>query len=198
MKGCAAHPWSAAPWVRAWCWSSSRRGIGRDNVALDPGGFWTDREAAVFLASLRASIALVWRSRPVLPTVLGNPAGRSALLAQFSAHPPPSDRRDVAARRRVARCVAVAEAELGVVLRADQGRGGHLGGRGLASGPLHLGWDQTPKATLRRPLLTAVVAGAVAFAEFYGAALVAKRIPPLDAAVPRVCGTPSRGRRRWC
>ncbi|MCZ2821688.1 CPBP family intramembrane metalloprotease [Modestobacter sp. VKM Ac-2977] len=57
---------------------------------------------------------------------------------------------------------------------------------GLASGPLHLGWVQTPKATLRRPLLTPVVAGAAAFAGFYGAALVAKTIPPLDAAVSRV------------
>lgn len=57
---------------------------------------------------------------------------------------------------------------------------------GVASGPLHLGWVQTPRATLRRPLLTPVVAGAGAFGLFYGAALVAKRIPPLDAAVTRV------------
>ena len=57
---------------------------------------------------------------------------------------------------------------------------------GLASGPLHLGWVQTPRATLRRPLLTPVLGGVVAFGGFYGAALVAKRIPPLDAAVTRV------------
>lgn len=57
---------------------------------------------------------------------------------------------------------------------------------GLASGPLHLGWMQTPKATLRRPLLTPVIGGAGAFGLFYGAALVAKRIPPLEAAVARV------------
>jgi membrane protease YdiL (CAAX protease family) len=57
---------------------------------------------------------------------------------------------------------------------------------GLASGPLHLGWVQTPKATLRRPLLTPMIAGAGAFGLFYGAALVARRIPPLDAAVVRV------------
>jgi uncharacterized protein len=57
---------------------------------------------------------------------------------------------------------------------------------GLASGPLHLGWVQTPHATLRRPLLTPVIAGAGAFGVFYAAALVAKRIPPLDAAVTRV------------
>jgi membrane protease YdiL (CAAX protease family) len=57
---------------------------------------------------------------------------------------------------------------------------------GLASGPLHLGWVQTPWATLRRPLLTPVLAGTGAFGLFYGAALVARRIPPLDAAVARV------------
>jgi len=57
---------------------------------------------------------------------------------------------------------------------------------GLASGPLHLGWMQTPRATLRRPLLTPVAGGAGAFGLFYVAALVAKRIPPLEAAVTRV------------
>jgi len=57
---------------------------------------------------------------------------------------------------------------------------------GLASGPLHLGWVQTPRATLRRPLLTPVVGGTAAFGLFYAAALVAKRIPPLAAAVTRV------------
>ena len=65
----------------------ARRGLGRDNVALDPGGFWNDAEAVAFHASLRASIALVRRIRPALPGVLGNPAGRTALLAQFSARP---------------------------------------------------------------------------------------------------------------
>jgi uncharacterized protein len=57
---------------------------------------------------------------------------------------------------------------------------------GLASGPLHLGWVQTPRATLRRPLLTPVVGGTAAFGLFYAAALVAKRVPPLEAAVTRV------------
>jgi pimeloyl-ACP methyl ester carboxylesterase len=65
----------------------SRQGIGRDNVALDPGGFWTLREAAVFRASIAASVALLRRIRPALPALLGNPAGRTALLAQFSARP---------------------------------------------------------------------------------------------------------------
>ena len=41
----------------------ARRGVGGDSVALDPGGFWSDRELAVFGATLRPSIALVRGSR---------------------------------------------------------------------------------------------------------------------------------------
>jgi uncharacterized protein len=100
-------------------------------------------------------------------------------------------------RRRVTAGVSVAGAGLlGVSLsrRPDSpsfyaltlGVAGTWLAGGLASGPLHLGWVQTPHATLRRPLLTPVLAGSGAFAVFYAAALVAKRIPPLDAAVTRV------------
>jgi pimeloyl-ACP methyl ester carboxylesterase len=65
----------------------ARRGVGGDTVALDPGGFWSDRELAVFSATLRPSIALVRALRGALPTLLGNPAGRTLLLAQLSARP---------------------------------------------------------------------------------------------------------------
>ncbi len=65
----------------------ARRGLGGDAVALDPGGFWNDRELAVFGATLRPSIALVRVLRGALPMLLGNPVTRTALLAQFSAHP---------------------------------------------------------------------------------------------------------------
>lgn len=65
----------------------ARRGVGGDTVALDPGGFWSDRELAVFSATLRPSIALVRALRRALPTILGNPVSRTALLAQFSARP---------------------------------------------------------------------------------------------------------------
>ena len=65
----------------------ARRGVGGDTVALDPGGFWTDREVAVFSATLRPSIAAVRALRPVLSALLGNPVGRTVLLAQLSARP---------------------------------------------------------------------------------------------------------------
>ena len=65
----------------------ARRGIGGDTVALDPGGFWSDRELTVFSATLRPSIALVRALGAALPTLLSNPVSRTALLAQFSARP---------------------------------------------------------------------------------------------------------------
>lgn len=65
----------------------ARRGLGRATVALDPGGFWTSRQKKVFGTTLGASVALVRALRPALPALLGNPVGRTALLAQLSARP---------------------------------------------------------------------------------------------------------------
>lgn len=65
----------------------ARRGLGGDTVALDPGGFWSPGELRVFSVSLKASVALVLRLQPALPALMGNAAGRTALLAQFSAAP---------------------------------------------------------------------------------------------------------------
>lgn len=64
-----------------------RRGHAGDVVALDPGGFWTDRQVKVFGGTLRPSIALVKRIQPLLPTLTGSAIGRTALLLQFSARP---------------------------------------------------------------------------------------------------------------
>lgn len=65
----------------------ARRGVGGDTVALDPGGFWSPRERAVFAATLRPSIVLVRALRGMLPALLSNPVGRTVLLAQLSARP---------------------------------------------------------------------------------------------------------------
>lgn len=65
----------------------ARRGVGGDTVALDPGGFWSERELAVFGDTLRPSIALVRALRGALPTLVGNRVSRTALLAQLSANP---------------------------------------------------------------------------------------------------------------
>lgn len=65
----------------------ARRGHAGTTVALAPGGFWNDRQAAIFGASIKASVALVRRIQPALPFLTGNRVGRTALLLQFSAHP---------------------------------------------------------------------------------------------------------------
>ena len=65
----------------------ARRGHAGKVVALAPGGFWNDVQATVFGASIKASVALVRAIQPALPVLTGTAAGRTALLAQFSAHP---------------------------------------------------------------------------------------------------------------
>ena len=65
----------------------ARRGVVGSVVSLDPGGFWKGRETAFFGTSVGASIKLIRAIRSLLPTLAGNPVGRTLLLAQFSAHP---------------------------------------------------------------------------------------------------------------
>ncbi|MHA7277588.1 alpha/beta fold hydrolase [Arthrobacter sp. Hz1] len=65
----------------------ARRGHTGATVALDPGGFWNGGQRRVFGASITASIALVRAIRPALPLLTRSAAGRTALLAQFSAKP---------------------------------------------------------------------------------------------------------------
>lgn len=61
----------------------ARRGHAGDVVALDPGGFWSDRQVKIFGATVRPSIALVKRIQPLLPALTSSAVGRTALLLQF-------------------------------------------------------------------------------------------------------------------
>ena len=65
---------------------------------------------------------------------------------------------------------------------------------GLASGPLHLGWEERQDRTVRRPVLVPVATGAGAFGVFYAAALVARRIPPLSRSLSSVLQFAEEGR----
>ncbi|KHL11180.1 hypothetical protein CLV56_3016 [Mumia flava] len=56
----------------------------------------------------------------------------------------------------------------------------------LLSGPLHQGWIESLAGHRRRPVVVPVLTGAAAFGGLMGAAVVARRIPVLDAAVRRV------------
>lgn len=99
-------------------------------------------------------------------------------------------------RRRVVTGVSVAGAGLlGVSLstRPDSpefygltlGVAGTWLGGSLLSGPLHLGWMPAGE-DYRRPVLVPIALGVGAFGAFYGAALVARRIPVLRRAVNSV------------
>jgi membrane protease YdiL (CAAX protease family) len=63
----------------------------------------------------------------------------------------------------------------------------------FASGPLHLGWEQSHGDRLRRPLVTPVALGVGAFGAFYGAALVARRIPVLNRALTSILAFADQG-----
>lgn len=54
------------------------------------------------------------------------------------------------------------------------------------SGPLRLGWIEMRSGKFRRPIIVPVATATGAFALFYGAALVARRIPVLDNALVKV------------
>lgn len=64
-----------------------RGGVVGAVVSLDPGGFWQGWEIPFFYYSVAGSVRLVRLLQPVMPAITGNAAGRTMLLAQFSAHP---------------------------------------------------------------------------------------------------------------
>lgn len=122
----------------------ARRGTGRHVVALDPGGFWTSAEKAVFGASVRASFALVRALRPALPALAGSAAGRTALLPQFSPRP-----WAVPAAVALSDLQAIAATEaLFETLDALLASGPQLGGQ--TPGRVVLGWGRRDRVTLAR------------------------------------------------
>jgi pimeloyl-ACP methyl ester carboxylesterase len=125
----------------------ARRGVVGATVALAPGGFRTPRERRVFGASVGATHRLVRALRPVLPVLAGNPAGRTALLAQFSSAPwrLPAD---------LALCElrSFATAPSFVPALRDLTHGAPQEGmaRGAARGPIVIGWGRHDRVALPR------------------------------------------------
>jgi membrane protease YdiL (CAAX protease family) len=68
---------------------------------------------------------------------------------------------------------------------------------GLASNPLHLRSVSTDDQSRRRFVMMPILTGAVAFGAFFGAALVARRIPLLNEALTSVLSYVDRGSDPW-
>lgn len=125
----------------------TRRGVGGDTVALDPGGFWSPGELRYFSTSLRASIALVLRLQPAMPALTGNAAGRTLLLAQFSAAPWRLPE-DVALHEMRSFAAARALHEtLGALVNGPLQEGAPLG---TTPGRVTIGWGRQDRVTLPR------------------------------------------------
>lgn len=110
-------------------------------------------------------------------------------------------------RQVVAATTATGAAVLGISLSSEPGsRRFYLSsaavaatwiGGGIASGPLHLGWIENRDSSIRRPLMTPLATGVGSFGVFYGAALIARRIPVLNKALRDVLRYADEGEMRW-
>ena len=125
----------------------ARRGRTGATVALDPGGFWTRREARVFGLSVKLSIQLVRRLGRLLPLLVGNPVTRTLLLAQFSAAPWRLDAGVVLRELRSYAGAPAFDATLDELANGPQ-QGGMPAG--AARGPIVLGWGRRDLVTLPR------------------------------------------------
>lgn len=125
----------------------ARRGIGGDTVSLDPGGFWSDREVAVFGATLRPSIVLVRALRGRLPALLGSPVGRTLLLAQLSARPWALSRETVLPDVRGLVESPSTGAALNALIKGPKQQGAPAG---TAPGRITIGWGRRDLVTLPR------------------------------------------------
>lgn len=123
----------------------ARRGVGGDTVALDPGGFWSDRELLVFSATLRPSIALVRALRGMLPSLLGTSAGRTLLLAQLSARPWALSRETVLPDVRGLADAPATDAAMDALTKGPKQRGAPAGS---VPGRVTIGWGRRDLVTV--------------------------------------------------
>lgn len=133
----------------------ARRGVGGDTVALAPGGFWSDREVAVFSGTLRPSITLVRALSGALPTLLGNPVSRSALLAQFSARPWALSADTVLPDLRGLATAPSTGAAMDALTKGPKQEGA---ARGTLPGRATIGWGRRDLVTLPRQAQRAITA----------------------------------------
>ena len=131
----------------------ARRGHAGSVVALDPGGFWSHTERALFRSTIGASAALVRSLQGAAPALSRSPVGRTALFSQFSAHPRALD-------------PGVALSELRSIARATRfdealhalGHGPGQAGRVETDGRVAIGWGRQDRVTLPRQATVALAA----------------------------------------
>ncbi|MEJ5913137.1 alpha/beta fold hydrolase [Pseudokineococcus sp. 1T1Z-3] len=131
----------------------ARRGLGGDTVALDPGGFWSDREVFAFGATLRPSIKLVRALRPLLPALLGSSVGRTLLLAQLSARPWALSRDTVLADVRGLADFPVNGTALDALIHGPKQQGAPAG---TVTGRVTIGWGRRDLVTVPKQAARAV------------------------------------------
>jgi pimeloyl-ACP methyl ester carboxylesterase len=132
----------------------SRRGLAGDVVALDPGGFWVGWERSFFATTIGASVRLLRLLDPMLPALASNPASRSALLAQLSAHPWSLDGEMVADElRRYARTPDVPALIRDLAIAPMQ-----AGPAAPGSGRVTIGWGRHDRLCLPQQAARAVAA----------------------------------------
>jgi len=125
----------------------ARRGHRGTVVALDPGGFWSDNEKAVFGGTVKASVALVRAIQPLLPALAANPVGRTALLAQFSRKPWALAPELVLTELRGFDHSPSLDAALRSLVKGPAQQGAPAG---TLQGKLVIGWGRQDKVTLPR------------------------------------------------
>ena len=123
----------------------ARRGHAGTTIALDPGGFWSERQVKIFGLSIKASVGLVRKIQPALPVLTGNPVGRTALLAQFSAHPWKLPQNLVLTELRGFKTSPSLDAALDSLINGPRQQGAPTGS---LKGKLAIGWGRQDKVTL--------------------------------------------------
>lgn len=131
----------------------ARRGHSGTTVALDPGGFWTNRQVAVFGATIKASVGLVRRIQPALAVLTRNKLGRTALLAQFSARPWKLDSDLVLTELRGFKTAKSLDQALESLVRGPKQQGAPAGS---LNGKIVIGWGRQDRVTLPSQAKTAI------------------------------------------
>ncbi len=123
----------------------ARRGKVGATVALDPGGFWNDRERRFFSLTVGASVRLISATQPAMRILTANPVTRTLLFLQLSARPwrLPSN-----VTLNEMRSFAASPAILQTLQELVAGPSQEGAPKGSMRGPVVIGWGRKDRVTL--------------------------------------------------